>query len=144
MTRFVDVLSTVESPSDISKTDSFITANVICAKRIQHFQPQPPQPVEKVLENTIGSIQNKHQSAKVIYPIDIVLTVMGLVSLFGYAGVVSFATFWKRFHNDLLALVDHFPTQDISYDTVNRLLRSLIPKMQRLIEKLTPCFITQM
>lgn len=114
-------------------------------KQLRTLQPQPPQPAKQVLQEAIESIQDKRQLGKVVYPIDIVLTVMVLASLSGYTGAVSIATYWKRFHNDLSALIDHFPTQDISHDTVNRLLRLIDPKeMQRLIEKLTPCVIGQM
>ncbi len=114
-------------------------------KQLRTLQPEPQQPAKQVLEKAIESIQDKRQLGKVIYPIDIVLTVMVLASLSGYTGAVSIATYWKRFHNDLAALIDHFPTQDISHDTVNRLLRLIDPKqLQRLIEKLTPCVMTQM
>ena len=114
-------------------------------KQLRTLQPEPQQPVQQVLEKAIESIQDKRQVSKVIYPIDVVLTVMMLASLSGYTGAVSIATYWKRFHNELAALTDHFPAQDISHDTVNRLLRLIEPKeMQGLIEKLTPCVMAQM
>lgn len=114
-------------------------------KQLRTLQPESPQPAKTVLEKAIESIQDKRQPGKVIYPIDIVLTVMVLASLSGYTGAVSIATYWKRFHNDLAALIDHFPTQDISHDTVNRLLRLINPKqMQQLIDKLTPSLMSQM
>ena len=114
-------------------------------KQLRTLQSEPQQPVQQVLEKAIESIQDKRQVSKVIYPIDVVLTVMVLASLSGYTGAVSIATDWKRFHNELAALTDHFPAQDISHDTVNRLLRLIEPKeMQGLIEKLTPCVMAQM
>ena len=134
-----------ESVGYIKDGQFYYSKRYLLQKQLRTLQPQPPQPAKQVLQEAIESIQDKRQLGKVVYPIDIVLTVMVLASLSGYTGAVSIATYWKRFHNDLSALIDHFPTQDISHDTVNRLLRLIDPKeMQRLIEKLTPCVIGQM
>ena len=64
---------------------------------------------------------------------------VALLSAFaGLTSAVSIALYWKRHREDLRYLIADFPDQDISHDTVNRLLSLINPnEFQDLLKKLS-------
>ena len=75
------------------------------------------------IREVVRDVQDPRQTAKTAFPLSYVLAVMLLSSMAGLSSAVSIANYWKRFRSELEELFEGFPEENISHDTVNRILR---------------------
>lgn len=99
---------------------------------------------KQTVQKATDAVSEFRQTAKVQYPMDIVLTVMLLASLAGYTGAVSIALYWKLHRKELENLFENFPDKDISHDTVNRIMRQIEPEeFSKLVQAMTELLVRQ-
>ena len=72
-------------------------------------------------------ISDTRQAGKVVYPLAYVYLVSLLSSLSGQTNCVQIADYWKNNRPALESIFEDFPKQDISHDTVRRLLMLIDP-----------------
>ena len=90
------------------------------------------------------TVEDPRLDKKVSYSLDALLAVAMLSSLSGATSAVSIAIYWKRFHHELSLLIDGLPEEDISHDTVNRVLRLVKPdRMLSLLDIMTASLFRQ-
>lgn len=94
----------------------------------QTVQKSPRKGRVKAIRKVSQSVEDTRQEAKVCFPLDIVLFVALLAACGGYTSAVSIAIYWRQNRAELKELLDDFPEQDISHDTINRLLRLIDPE----------------
>ncbi|MBO8416574.1 MAG: ISAs1 family transposase [Proteobacteria bacterium] len=89
--------------------------------------PATAYAVEHLKEITTR-VPDPRQQLKTVYRLDHILTVMCLGMLGGFTGAMSLADYWSRYRYQLCRIMDDFPDEDISHDTINRLLRLIKPE----------------
>mgnify|MGYP001179367184 CR=1 FL=1 len=85
-----------------------------------------PDGVKEVLDSA-SKVKDSRQQSKVVYPLDYVYLVSLLASLSGQTSCVQIADFWASSRPALEELFDDFPRENISHDTVRRLLMLIDP-----------------
>lgn len=80
------------------------------------------------LKSQTALVPDPRQSLKITYRLDHVLIVTCLAMLGGYSGALSIADYWSRHRYELSKILDDFPQEDISHDTINRLMRLIQPE----------------
>ncbi len=83
--------------------------------------------VQAVCDASKEEITDSRQAGKIIYPLAYVYLVALLSSLSGQTNCVQIADYWKNNRVALESIFEDFPHQDISYDTVRRLLMLIDP-----------------
>lgn len=90
-------------------------------------RPEVKGVVSTVSEKAVEVVEEP-RARTCIYPLHIVLTVMFLAALGGYTSASSIAYYWRRFRFEFeIIFGDLFPADDISHDTINRLMRLISP-----------------
>ena len=96
------------------------------------------------VNKAVKSVKDPRQNTKVCFPLDAVLMTAVLASLGGYTDAVSIALYWRRFRDQLGFLIGNLPQEEISHDTVNRILRLVRPgSLLVLLDKLTKPLLRQ-
>lgn len=90
-------------------------------------KPATAYAVEHLKEITT-LVPRPRQSLKTVYRLDHILTVLCLSMLGGFTGAMSLADYWARYRYQLSRIMDDFPEDDISHDTINRMLRLIKPE----------------
>lgn len=85
----------------------------------------------KVIESAEKKVVDKRQRGKVIYPIGYVYLVALLSSLSGQSSCVQIADYWKNHRATLESIFEDFPKEDISHDTVRRVLMLVEPEQMK-------------
>ena len=75
------------------------------------------------LKQSISDIADPRQQAKTQYPLSAILMVALLSSFTGNTSAVSIAIYWRMHAQELAQIIDGFPTEAPSHDTINRVLR---------------------
>ncbi|WP_304626412.1 transposase family protein, partial [uncultured Parasutterella sp.] len=83
--------------------------------------------VEKPRKLVDSEITDLRQKGKVQYPLAYVYLAALLCSLSGQTNCVQIADYWKNNRPALESIFEDFPKQDISHDTVRRLLMLIDP-----------------
>ncbi len=104
--------------------------------------------VNKTSEILSDEIADPRQAAKVQYPLAYVYLVALLSSLSGQTSCVQIADYWSNHRAALETVFEDFPKQDISHDTVRRLLMLIDPEQfqsfyGRLVEPLLHKFTSR-
>lgn len=122
--------------------------NYLNEQTIQELKKNHPKIVESAKQSkqnmssqVQASIVDARQKGKVVYPLDYVYLVSFLSALSGRTSCVQIADFWKNNGPALREIFADFPKEDISHDTVRRLLMLVDPSQfqdlyQRLIAPL--------
>ena len=74
-----------------------------------------------------ASVCDPIQYAKTAFPLEVILSVTLLAAFSGVSDAVGIALYWERCKYELGILFDNFPEENISHDTVNRILRLIKP-----------------
>lgn len=85
----------------------------------------------KVIESAEKKVVDNRQRGKVIYPIGYVYLVALLSSLTGQSSCVQIADYWKNHRETLESIFEDFPKEDISHDTVRRVLMLVEPEQMK-------------
>lgn len=85
----------------------------------------------KLIESAEKKVGDKRQRGKVIYPIGYVYLVALLSSLSGQSSCVQIADYWKNHRETLESIFEDFPKEDISHDTVRRVLMLVEPEQMK-------------
>lgn len=104
--------------------------------------------VNKTSEILSNEVIDPRQAAKVQYPLAYVYLVALLSSLSGQTSCVQIADYWSNHRAALETVFEDFPKQDISHDTVRRLLMLIDPEQfqgfyGRLVEPLLHKFTSR-
>ncbi len=102
----------------------------------------------KLLKFLSNEVIDPRQAAKVQYPLAYVYLVALLSSLSGQTSCVQIADYWSNHRAALETVFEDFPKQDISHDTVRRLLMLIDPEQfqgfyGRLVEPLLHKFTSR-
>lgn len=110
-------------------------------KAAKKLDPKVVREVHEVVK--VAPDPRKH-AKKVLFPLDAVLTVVLLSSFAGRSSAVSAAIYWRQHKTELQELIPGFPSEDISHDTINRILRLLSPEhFHKVLKRLTSGLITE-
>lgn len=113
--------------AELAKQVSVLQGNSVPSVE-QTVQKSGRKGLVKSIRKASRAVEDTRQEAKVCFPLDVVLFVALLAACGGYTSAVSIAIYWRQNRAELEALLENFPEQDISHDTVNRLLRLIDPK----------------
>lgn len=101
-------------------------------------------PAQSVKAAVREEVRDTRQQAKVVYPLDYVYLVSLLCSLSGHTSCVQIADYWKNNRRALESVFPDFPKQDISHDTIRRLLMLIDPsKFQSFYQRLVTPLLCQ-
>lgn len=87
------------------------------------------QKAAETLKESIRDIADPRQQEKTQYPLSAILMVALLASFTGNTSAVSIAIYWRMHAQELAQIIDDFPLEAPSHDTINRVLR-LIDSMK--------------
>ena len=102
--------------------------------------PEVQQTVSEIREKCRQELKDTRRGFLVVYPIDIIFVVAMLASLCGANSAVQIADYWKTHRQFLSLLIEDFPEQDISHDSVRRVLMLYQSKA---FEKLFETFVAR-
>lgn len=95
------------------------------------------EPAAQVKEKS-EQVPDQRAQHMIVYPLPYVLLVILLATLAGFTSCVQIAAYWKANREKLSAYFPDFPQEDISHDTVRRLIVMIGPdSAKELIERLT-------
>ena len=104
-------------------------------------KPKVVREIQKALEPVVDPRLHRK---KVAYPLQTVLTVVLLAAFAGLTSAVSAAVYWRQHRAELAELIDDFPEEDISHDTINRVLRLIdAEQFHGLLTRMTSGLISQ-
>ena len=104
-------------------------------------QPKVVREIQKALEPVVDPRLHRE---KVAYPLQTVLTVVLLAAFAGLTSAVSAAVYWRQHRAELAELIDDFLEEDISHDTINRVLRLIdAEQFHGLLTRMTSGLISQ-
>lgn len=114
----------------------------------QEVKSSTAEIVNKTSEILSNEVVDPRQAAKVQYPLAYVYLVALLSSLSGQTSCVQIADYWSNHRAALETAFEDFPKQDISHDTVRRLLMLIDPEQfqsfyGRLVEPLLHKFTSR-
>ena len=102
--------------------------------------PEVQQTVSEIREQCCQELKDTRKDFLVVYPIDIIFVVAMLASLSGANSAVQIADYWKAHRQFLSSLFNDFPEQDISHDSVRRVL---MLHQRKAFEKLFETFVAR-
>lgn len=121
-------------------------------QQIKDLKQEVNDSVKGAIKKTVTAVSTEvtdpRQVAKVQYPLAYVYLVALLSSLSGQTSCVQIADYWSNHRVALESVFEDFPKQDISHDTVRRLLMLIDPKQfqsfyGRLVEPLLHQFTSR-
>ncbi len=81
--------------------------------------------VAQTIEDAVKAVPDLRQESKVRYPLDLALTVILLAMLSGCHSTYQIAEYWRVHRCVFENIFNNFPNEDISHDTVRRLIIQL-------------------
>lgn len=81
------------------------------------------QKAAETLKTAICDIEDPREQKKTQYPLSAILMVALLASFTGDTSAVSIAIYWRMHAAELAQIIDDFPAEVPSHDTINRVLR---------------------
>ncbi len=81
--------------------------------------------VAQTIEDAVKAVPDLRQESKVRYPLDLALTVILLAMLSGCHSTYQIAEYWRVHRCVFENIFNNFPKEDISHDTVRRLIIQL-------------------
>ncbi len=101
------------------------------------------EPAAQVKEK-LEQVPDQRAQHMIVYPLHYVLLVILLATLAGFTSCVQIAAYWKTHREKLTSYFPDFPKEDISHDTVRRLIAMIGPdSAKELIERLTKPLISE-
>ena len=92
---------------------------------ISKMIPTEPRKRSSEIPAALSSVPDSRAQHLIVYPLDTVLFVTILAMVNGCTSDYQVAEFWKTHRQVLAQWIPHFPKEDISHDTINRLVSIL-------------------
>lgn len=93
--------------------------------RMRRWPDKLKKEAPEAISQTASQIPDERQEAKVVFPMRIVVMVILMAAMTGVTSSYKIAEFWKTFRPIFEIIFPGFPKEDISHDTIRRVIQIL-------------------